>query len=382
MSGARAAKVVGVLGGGQLGRMLAQAGAGAGVEVRCFDEAPDACAGQVCPLTVGSFEDHDAVLAFARSVDAVTYEFENVPVDAVRVIEDAGLVVQPSSRSLEVAQDRLRERELFARLGIESPRWWAVETLADVERAWLGCKGGLVLKTRRMGYDGKGQAVIKEADEVSSAHLAIERAPAIADELVPFDAEVSCVLVRTAEGETAAWPVGRNAHARGILRESVVPSGCAPEVESAAIDAAGNVAEALGHVGVLAVEFFVVGDRLLANEIAPRVHNTGHWTIEGARTSQFENHLRAVAGLPIGETGFAEGIGAAAMVNMIGGMPELESAHGMTLHGYGKSARPGRKVGHATVVGADAATVSVGLESARALGEVALDLGRAAEVGL
>jgi len=367
---------IGVLGGGQLGRMLAQAGERIGLAVCCFDETDTACAGGVCPLTVGSFGDRDAVLAFGRGVDAVTYEFENVPVEAVRWLEDAGVTVRPSSRSLEVAQDRLHERRLFGELGIETPRWWAVDTPGDLEKAWMSSGGGLVLKRRRLGYDGKGQAVLKEPEELVSGHIAIERAPAIADELVGFDAEVSCVLVRAADGQTAAWPVGRNVHERGILRESVAPSGFGAEIESAAVSAAERIAEAIGHVGVLAVEFFVIGERLLANEIAPRVHNTGHWTIEGARTSQFENHLRAVAGMPLGETGFAEGVRTAAMVNLIGGVPDGARGEGLVVHGYGKSARPGRKVGHATAVAESAAALEGPLERARALGDAAVDAGR------
>ena len=361
--------------------MLAQAGQRLGVEVRCYDEVPDACAGRVCPLTVGSFEDAVEVARFAEGCDVVTYEFENVPVATAKRLEEYGRVVRPSSRSLEVAQDRLRERELFGELGIETPKWWPVDSLVDLERAWLGCSGGLVLKARRLGYDGKGQAVIKDADELPEAHQAIRRAPAIADELVPFDAEVSCVLVRTAGGETAAWPIGRNLHARGILRESVVPSGFSAEIEAAAVRAAERVAEALGHVGVLAVEFFVVGDRLLANEIAPRVHNTGHWTIEGARTSQFENHLRAVAGMALGETGFVDGVGAAAMVNMIGGMPNARQNPELAAHGYDKATRPGRKVGHATVIGGSPDAIGPGLEAARAMAEQAMELGRLQEIG-
>lgn len=371
-----AAKVVGVLGGGQLGLMLARAGAKLGLEVRCYDVAPDACAQRAAPLTVGSFDDEPAVIDFARGCDAVTYEFENVPVESVRAIERAGVAVHPSSRSLEVAQDRLNERELFAELGIETPRWWAVDALADLERAWVASSAGLVLKTRRFGYDGKGQAVIKDADELASAHMAIRRRPAIADELVAFDAEVSCVVVRTAEGETATYPIGRNTHARGILRESVVPSGFGAGIESTAAAGAIRVAEALGHIGVLAVEYFVVGDRLLANEIAPRVHNTGHWTIEGARTSQFENHLRAVAGVPLGDTGFAEGVGAAAMVNLIGGMPHDSAGDGISVHEYAKAARAGRKVGHATTIGRDAESLASRLAAMRRLAERAVECGR------
>ncbi len=370
---------IGILGGGQLGRMLARAGAALDIEVRCYDASPGACAGDVCALTVGAFDDAEAIAAFAEGCDAVTYEFENVPVVPMRALEARGVAVHPSSRSLEVAQDRLLERQLFAELQIPTPNWLAVNSPDDLRRALEQLGGRAILKTRRFGYDGKGQAVFESAEQAEGAWADIGGAPAILDRIVPFVREISCVAVRDREGRVSAYPIGSNAHSGGILRESLVPDGGDGRVHGAAVRAAERVAALLGHVGVLAVEFFVTesGD-LLANEIAPRVHNTGHWTIEGAEAGQFENHMRAVAGLGLGGTGFAPGVSGAAMVNLIGGIPADAGARcaeaGLHLHSYNKPGRPGRKVGHVTVVNPTDRSLGVARELAegavRAVGAV------------
>jgi 5-(carboxyamino)imidazole ribonucleotide synthase len=377
---------IGILGGGQLGRMLAQAATKLDIEVRCYDASPTACAGDVCPLTVGAFDDADAIARFAEGCDAITYEFENVPVVPVRALEARGVTVHPSSRSLEVAQDRLLERQLFAELNIDAPNWLAVNSVDDLRRGLEQLGERAILKTRRFGYDGKGQAIVESADHAESAWADIGGAPAIVDRIVPFVREISCVVVRTTAagartGQAAVrtYPIGTNAHSGGILRESLVPDTSDAALHRAAQRAAERVAETLGHVGVLAVEFFVTeSGGLLANEIAPRVHNTGHWTIEGAAAGQFENHMRAVAGLPLGETAFADGVTSAAMVNLIGGVPggaaERCRAQGLFLHDYGKAARPGRKVGHITVTNPTDAS----LAEARALAEEAVGAGGAA----
>lgn len=372
-------KTIGILGGGQLGRMLAQAGAGLGLSVRCYDASPGACAGEVCPLTVGAFDDAEAIAAFAEGCDAMTYEFENVPVVPVRTLEAGGASVHPSSRSLEVAQDRLLERQLFAELGIASPNWLAVNSVDDLRRGLERFGERVILKTRRFGYDGKGQAIVESADHAEGAWADIGGAPAIVDRIVPFVREISCVVVRDEAGRVSAYPIGTNAHSGGILRESRVPDEGDERTHDAAVRAAERIAHTLGHVGVLAVEFFVIeSGELLANEIAPRVHNTGHWTIEGAVTSQFENHMRAVAGLPLGETSFAGEVTSAAMINLIGGIPsdagERCRASGLHLTQYNKSPRSGRKVGHVTVTNpTDAA-----LTEARSLARDAVRVGESA----
>ncbi len=360
------ATTVGILGGGQLGRMLALAGAPLGLRFRLFDPARDACGGQVAPLFVGDFNDLEAVERFALGgedgpCDLVTYEFENVPVRTAAHL--AGRVpVYPPPGALETAQDRLHERRLFERLGIPTPGYRVIDSLEDLRRAAAEEPLPALLKTRRLGYDGKGQCLVPSAEKCEAAWEAIGRAPALLDRFVAFEREVSVIAVRgrPAGGEPAEvrfYPVTENVHRGGILRLSRAPSPHVSEdVQRQAEDAARKVVEALDYVGVLAVEFFLVrradgGAELLANEIAPRVHNSGHWTIEGAATSQFENHLRAVCGLPLGPT---EAVGHAAMVNLIGEVPRaagvlgLEGAH---LHDYGKEPRAGRKVGHVTLVG-------------------------------
>ncbi|MBM3677064.1 MAG: 5-(carboxyamino)imidazole ribonucleotide synthase [Actinobacteria bacterium] len=325
--------LVGVIGGGQLGRMLGQAGARIGVECRFLDPAPDACAGEVGELIVGAYDDPDALDRLADGADAVTYEFENVPVAAAgraRAI--------PGARALEEGQDRLREKQLFRRLGIPTARFGS---LADT---------GLpaIVKSRRLGYDGKGQRLVAQAGPMGEDE--------IAEELLAFDRELSVVAVRGRDGETRFWPVTENVHRGGILRVSWAPAAEAPQREAEEI--ARRLLLELDYVGVLAVELFDVDGRLLANEFAPRVHNSGHWTIDGARTSQFENHLRAVVGLPLGETAARA---TTVMVNLVGGIPAAErlaAIPGLHVHLYGKDPRPGRKVGHLTLVGADEETVA------------------------
>jgi 5-(carboxyamino)imidazole ribonucleotide synthase len=325
--------VVGCIGGGQLGRMLGLAGLPLGLSLRFLDPAPDACAREVGELVVAAYDDPDGLDRLAAGAEVVTFEFENVPVDAARRI---GAV--PGVASLEEGQDRLREKQLFRSLGIPTARFG---TLAE---------SGLpaLVKTRRLGYDGKGQRRVTSPGET----LADDE---LAEEVVAFDRELSIVGVRARDGETRFWPVGENVHREGILRVTRAPAADAPQAEAEALCAA--VMEALDHVGVLAVELFQVGDRLLANELAPRVHNTGHWTIDGAETSQFENHLRAILGLPLGGTAARA---PCVMVNLIGDVAptgELLALPGASVHLYGKEPRPGRKVGHVTLVDPDEETV-------------------------
>jgi 5-(carboxyamino)imidazole ribonucleotide synthase len=312
---------VGVIGGGQLGRMLALAGIPLGLSFRFLDPAPAAPAAEVGELLVGAYDDPELLDRLADGAAAVTYEFENVPVAAAR---RAGAI--PAAAALEAAQDRLVEKELFQRLGIPTPAF------GDVPAP-------VVVKTRRLGYDGKGQRIERGAYAAAEGELA--------EELLDFDRELSLIGVRGRDGETRFYPLVENVHEDGILRTSRVPAADAPQAE--AEEYATRLLDELGYVGVLALELFDVGGRLLANELAPRVHNTGHWTIEGSATSQFENHLRAVLGWPLGSTASRP----SALFNLIGDVPELKdvlAVEGAHVHLYGKEARPGRKLGHITLV--------------------------------
>lgn len=341
---------VGILGGGQLGRMLALAGHPLGMSFRFLDPSPDAPAGAVGELEVGAFEDRAAEDRFSRGLDVCTFEFENVPAELVEHLEQR-LPVFPGSKALRVAQDRVSEKTFFAQAGLDLHPWERVDDLPGLERAVVRIGVPGVLKTRRGGYDGKGQAVVRERGALGAAWERIGARPAIYEALVPFARELSIVAVRGRDGAFAAYPLVENRHEGGTLRESRAPArGVPPEIERAADEHCRTLMEALGYVGVLAVEFFEHEGRLLANEMAPRVHNSGHWTIEGATTSQFENHLRAVAGLALGSCAAR---GPSRMVNLIGGVPslsDLSAIPGAHVHLYGKEARPGRKVGHVTLV--------------------------------
>jgi len=353
--------VVGVLGAGQLGRMLALAGYPLGLRFAFFDENAGAPAGHLGPLTVAGWDDRAALDAFADTVDLVTYEFENVPVAAAERLA-VHVPVFPPPRALDVAQDRLKEKNLFRDLDIGTAPFLAVDTRDDLDRAVMEIGLPSVLKTRTQGYDGKGQRMLRRADDLEPAFAAIGGRPLLLEGYVPYERELSVLAARSRTGETAFWPVVENVHREGILRLSLAPAaGAEGDLADQAVAIAARVLEALDYVGVLAIELFQHGGRLLANEMAPRVHNSGHWTIEGARTSQFENHLRAVLGLPLGVT---SAIGASAMVNLIGQTPDpaallgIEGAH---LHLYGKPARPGRKLGHVTLVEPDATALGSAL---------------------
>ena len=343
---------IGIVGGGQLGRMLSVAAAQLGYRCHVYDPHERPCAADVAAaFTRGAFEDAEALRRFAGQCDVVTYEFENLPVGPLSGLGDK---LRPGTRSLAVAQDRAEEKAFIEASGARVAPWREVDSLADVEAAVaaLGCP--LVLKTRRYGYDGKGQAWVRSPEEAAAAWGAIGEQPAVAERGIAFDAEFSVIMARGVHGDTAFFDPPENRHEGGILRRSTVPAGAAVlrHAEAARRMAAG-IAEALGHVGVLTVEFFACADGPLVNEIAPRVHNSGHWTIEGAACSQFEQHIRAVCGLPLGSTALrARG---AEMENLIGDdvlrWPELVSEPGAAVHLYGKGeARPGRKMGHCTRV--------------------------------
>ena len=344
---------IGIVGGGQLGRMLAMAAARLGYRCHIYapDEAPPA-AEVAAAFTRGAWEDEAKLAAFGRSVDVATYEFENIAAAPLAALA-AEAPLHPPAAALAVAQDRLSEKTFIAGLGGAPAPFRAVDDRSGLDEALVALGVPAVLKTRRFGYDGKGQARIMALEEADGAWAAVRGAPSILEAFVEFEAEFSILLCRGADGEIAAWPAPRNTHENGVLRRSQVPAGgLEPQVAEA--DAlARKAAEALDYVGVLALEFFATPGGPLFNEMAPRVHNSGHWTVEGSVTSQFENHVRAVCGLPLGATGLT---GARVeMENLIG--DEAEGCEAILcdpaahLHLYGKGeARPGRKMGHVTRV--------------------------------
>ena len=348
---------VGVLGAGQLGRMLGLAGRNLGLELTFLDPTAESPAAAVGELLVADYDDEAALTWLAES-DVVTFEFENVPVAAVKALE-ANARVFPSSSALEVAQDRLSEKSCFRSLGIGTPAFEAVETWPELSAALTRVGLPAVLKTRRFGYDGKGQAVLRSEADARSAFERLGGAPLILEGFVPFQRELSIIAVRSSSGHVACYPLVQNHHEGGILRKTIAPApDVSEELQRIANQHVEKVLQHLDYVGVLALELFELNGDLLANEIAPRVHNTGHWTIEGAITSQFENHLRAILGLPLGETA---ALSPCCMLNLIGATPDaaailaVPDAH---LHWYGKEPRPGRKVGHVTVRAPDTATLA------------------------
>lgn len=344
---------IGILGGGQLGRMLALAAARLGLKTHIYSDIADAPAGQVTDaLTIGSFGEAARLEDFAHTVDAVTYEFENVPVAAADVIAPIR-PVYPPREALARTQDRLIEKQFIAGLGIPVAPFAQVDDRAGLERALAALGRPAFLKTRRFGYDGKGQVAIDGSDDAGAALAAIGGVPAILEGAVRFDCEISVIAVRGRSGEMAFYDCPRNRHGDGILRQSQVPAGIPGAIEAAARDLSRKIAEALGYVGVIGVEMFYLagsGNPLIVNEIAPRVHNSGHWTIDACVVSQFENHMRAVAGWPLGST---ERHCDADMRNLIGAealdWAAIAAEPGTALHLYGKTdARPGRKMGHVT----------------------------------
>ncbi len=344
---------IGIIGGGQLGRMMALAAARLGYKCHILDPHERPCAAEVsASFTRAEFDDIDALRAFAGQCDVVTYEFENVPVEPLAVL---GEKLKPGTRSLEMAQDRAVEKRFLDQSGARIAPWREIDSPDDVVGALKALGPPILLKTRRLGYDGKGQAWVHRVEEAADAWDAIGRQPAVAEVRMSFDAEFSVILARIASGESSAFPLTRNHHEGGILRTSTVPAGTEiGAFADEAIASAKAIADALDHVGVLTVEFFACAGGAVVNEMAPRVHNSGHWTIEGARTSQFEQHLRAILGLPLGEPSLVSA--SARMENLIGHEVErwadLVAEPGANLHLYNKGeARLGRKMGHVTRLG-------------------------------
>ena len=343
---------IGILGGGQLGRMIAIAAAQLGYRTHIYAPETSGPAADVSPRwTQGAYEDADTLAAFADSVDVVTYEFENIDPAAIEVLATHGLV-RPGAQALRIAQDRLAEKRFVCDLGGLTAPFAPVESLDDLEEAIEQVGSRAILKTNRMGYDGKGQARLNEPGDAVGAWNAIARQSAILEGFVTFAQEFSVILVRAADGVVRFWDSAANVHVDGILATSTVPAGVQIEAQVEAARAlARQVADALDYVGVLTLEFFASADGPVFNEMAPRVHNSGHWTIEGALTSQFENHVRAICGLPLGDTRLAAA--RVEMRNLIGAQANdwqpILADPANHLHLYGKhEARPGRKMGHVT----------------------------------
>jgi 5-(carboxyamino)imidazole ribonucleotide synthase len=346
--------VLGILGGGQLARMIALAAADLGISCHVFaPETENPAFDVVAATTVAAYEDEAALARFADAVDVVTYEFENVPAATAAFLSQRK-PLHPGARALAVTQDRLSEKSFVAELGLAVAPFRAVDSLADLEAAIAALGRPSVLKTRRFGYDGKGQVKILPGMDLAQAYAAIGRQPAVLEGFVSFAREVSVVAARGADGSFAAFDLCENEHRDHILAFTRIPARVSGSTEATAIEAARKIGAALGYVGVFAVEMFVVGEggaeRVVVNEIAPRVHNSGHWTSEGAQTSQFHQHVRAVCGFPLGS---AQRRGRVEMENLIGDAAlrwhELLAEPGAHLHLYGKrEARPGRKMGHVT----------------------------------
>ncbi|MGH8086517.1 MAG: 5-(carboxyamino)imidazole ribonucleotide synthase [Lysobacter sp.] len=368
---------VGILGGGQLARMLALDGAPLGVRFLVMDATADACAGQFAPMVVGDYTDEAALAEFASRVDVATFDFENVPSESAQWLTER-VPVYPNPRALGIAQDRLAEKTLFRKLDIPVPPFATVDNREQLDAAIAEVGLPCILKTRRLGYDGKGQFRIKSAADADAAWDALGAQASwvglILEGFVAFERELSVVAVRGRDGEFRTWPLTENWHVDGVLSASLAPATADAALAETAFTYARQLAEALDYVGVFALELFCRDGELLANELAPRVHNSGHWTIEGAETSQFQNHLRAVLGLPLGATRM---VGHACMLNWIGAMPDANAVlaePGGHWHDYGKAAREGRKVGHATLRAESIDELAATLERVGAV------LGRAAQV--
>jgi 5-(carboxyamino)imidazole ribonucleotide synthase len=346
---------IGILGGGQLARMLALAGARLGLKSHVFSPVADDPAFDVCAAhTRADFLDEAALAAFAESVDVVTYEFENVPARTAEVLE-AHRPVRPNPKVLALTQDRLVEKQFVRGLGIATADFADVADAGALARAVAQLGRPSILKTRRFGYDGKGQTQIREGADLAAAFASLGGAPCILEGFMPFAKEISVVAARGVDGEFRAWDVCENAHEHHILATTIAPAAISPETAQRAMDVARTIAKAADYVGVIAVEMFLIddadGERLVVNEIAPRVHNSGHWTLDGAVTSQFEQHMRAVAGMPLGST--VRHGRRVVMRNLIGADADawgkILAEDGACLHLYGKKeTRAGRKMGHVT----------------------------------
>ena len=339
---------IGVLGGGQLGRMLAQAGQQMDLQFVFYDRNPQACAAELGTLIVGEFDDREKLMSFAKQVDVVTVEFENIPQATLEYVSQF-VAVYPGPGAVGAAQDRLQEKQMFKSLDIPTPEFYEVNDAESLAQIATLHNGSLILKSRRFGYDGKGQLLLESPEFAGKAWAALGGVPLIAEQRISFSREVSLIAARNRSGETAFYPLTENFHEQGILKRS--QTRLHDPLQQKAEDYALRVMKNLDYVGVMGFEFFDCNGDLVANEIAPRVHNSGHWTIEGAATSQFENHLRAVLDMPLGNTAVHA---ICVMYNIIGEAPDinmLQKVPDAHVHYYGKTPRPGRKLGHVTLMG-------------------------------
>ena len=338
---------IGILGGGQLGRMLAVAASRLGLKAHIFEPGANPPAGQVADqVTTASYEDEAALRRFAQSVDVITYEFENIPTSALDILEQIR-PIHPGRRALAISQDRLSEKEFLTGLGLKVAPYANVTTAAEAEAAAQSIGTPSILKTRRMGYDGKGQIRLKDASDMAEAWQKMQGAPSVLEGFINFSHEVSVIAARASDGQVACYDPGENVHREGILHSTTVPASLSAAQRMDAVLLAGQILNALDYVGVMGVELFVTADGLIVNEIAPRVHNSGHWTQNGCDICQFEQHIRAVAGWPLGDGSRHSDI---RMENLVGAdmdrVPELRKTNA-ALHLYGKSeVKPGRKMGH------------------------------------
>ena len=338
---------IGILGGGQLGRMLAVAASRLGLKAHIFEPGANPPAGQVADqVTTASYEDEAALHRFAQSVDVITYEFENIPTSAIDILEQIR-PIHPGRRALAISQDRLSEKEFLTGLGLKVAPYANVTSAAEAEAAAQSIGTPSILKTRRMGYDGKGQVRLKNVSDMEQAWQAMQGAPSVLEGFINFSHEVSVIAARTSDGQVACYDPGENVHREGILHSTTVPASLSAAQRMDAVLLAGQILNALDYVGVMGVELFVTAGGLIVNEIAPRVHNSGHWTQNGCDICQFEQHIRAVAGWPLGDGSRHSDI---RMENLIGAdmdrVPELRKTNA-ALHLYGKSeVKPGRKMGH------------------------------------
>lgn len=338
---------IGVIGAGQLGRMLCLDGLKLNNEFCFYSESASECCNDLGAVTLGSFKDQDSIERFCNECDVVTFEFENIPADVLNNLKN----IRPGARSLEISQDRLSEKSFMEKLGIRTPKYQAVSNIEDCKSAAQHVGLPLVLKTRRLGYDGKGQFIVRTQEDIEPALKQLGGSELIAEEFIPFSKELSVIGVRGQNGEIAIYPLFENKHSEGILRVTKFPAPeISEEIHKKAADYISRLLNELSHVGVLTLEMFEMNGELIGNEIAPRVHNSGHCTIEATVTSQFENHIRAVTGLPLGET---RAISKSVMFNIIGNLPKMDALAeipGANIHNYQKSERAGRKIGHITLL--------------------------------
>lgn len=342
-------RTIGIIGGGQLARMLATAAAELGFEINIYCPDRDCPAAQVANKTVlGNYDDNEKLVAFAKNINVLTYEFENIDTKALEELEKV-VDIRPSVKALKISQDRYTEKTYLNSLGIKTTKFYKIDEVSDIEKHFVKIKKPILIKTRRLGYDGKGQVLIKTQDDINEYYLKNEFSPSIGEEVLRFDKELSVIIVRDKEGNTKAFEPGENVHERGILVTTTLPSSISEALKNDATEIAKKIVGDLDYIGVMGVEFFLKGKELLVNEIAPRVHNSGHWTMDGSYSSQFQQHIRAIMELPLLSTERHSDI---VMYNLIGKVTsDLLKNELAKVHIYGKKdPRPGRKMGHVNLI--------------------------------